>query len=181
MATAPSISEQSTLNPEQTRPAPQFIDAEIQAYENMRNLVEHQKTILDDTKQRLLHLIRQFGYPVPGSEQSRRIEGKLHSAIAVTSNSVTVNTAAATELELALAHIGRQDLFPNLFVRQTKFALVEGASDAIRTAAIPGRLRDKIEGMFGKSFDVRANSPSLKVKLLSPDEPRKPRAKKGGE
>lgn len=186
MSTTTSLLPEQTATPlaDERRPAPQFIDNQIQAYEALRDEVEFQKAHLDDAKQRLLHMIAKFGYPVPGSEQSRRIAGALHAASAVTSNSVTVNPAAASELELALAHIGRADLFGSLFIRQTKFALVEGASDAIRTAALPGRLRDKIEGMFGKSFEVRANAPSLKCKLLLPDQsraPRKPRAEKGGE
>lgn len=162
-------------------PAPTVdqIDACVADYESAERLFRAAQETRDDAKDAMIALVREHGSPVPNAEQSKRLVGRRNTATITTGTVIAVSEDQVDELEKYLMDELRYDIFSKLFVTERKHKLVEGARTVLAGIAMPRRLHEKVLSLFGRCFDIRPKSPSLKTVSIQPEKPaRKPRQKK---
>jgi hypothetical protein len=167
------------FEPPISQPTPEWIDRIITEYLRAQERVREAETIADNWKKSLTSLVDHHGHVPPHAEQSKRLAGRHNVATLTRGTTVSVNEPSVTQFLAYLSEQGYADLFPRFFAAQTKHVLVEGARDVLKTLKLARRVEEKIASLFGKAFDVKSKSPSLKVELVAAEKPqRKPRGKK---
>ena len=161
------------------QPTPDGIDSAIAAYEQAQLTAKHHQEIADGLKQQLVELVDEFGSVPAGAEQSKRLDGRRNTATITRGTTVSISEPGVAELGCYLADEGLFDLFPRFFTPQTKHKLVEGAGDVVKSVKLSLRVEQKILSLFGRSFTVKSNAPSLKVTTVEAEKvTRKPRGGK---
>lgn len=115
--------------------------------------------------------------------RSRAASPGRHSELTLTkSDTITIDDGRVEDLKSALEANKRSDHFPRLFTLRSKYEVVDGADQVMRTESVSKRLSEKILSLFGRCIQVKAKKPSLKVVMFDLSKPpKKSRAKKGGE
>jgi hypothetical protein len=149
------------------------IDGLIADYEYAQACCKLQDAQFDEIKRRLVTAVDSLGQVPPHAEQSRRLSGRHNIATVTRGTTITVNEGAVLVFKTYLADQGHIRLFQRFFLPQEKHALVEGARDVLKTLTLPRRVEEKIASLFGRAFDVKSKSPSLKVELVKPEKPAK--------
>jgi hypothetical protein len=178
------ISTQTIPEETQTtaRPTPEAIDVLAQRWRTAKSYAEAAKEALQSIEEEAAELVRNFGIVVPNAEKSRRLNGR-HSEFTLTkSDTITIDDERVEDLKAALEANSRADIFSRLFTVRSKYEVVDGADQVMRTETVSKRLSERIFSLFGRCIRVKANKPKLKVVLFDPSAPpKKSRAKKGGE
>jgi hypothetical protein len=149
------------------RPTPDQIDELAVRYAKALADVAAADVIFDKIESEAIALVQKHGVVPPNAEASRRLEGRISEFTVTTGNSVTIDEARVQDLKGALDANGFIAIFPNLFQERTRHELVKGADVAIVAAGMPKRLTEKVLAMFGRCFDAKKKSPSLKVKTIA--------------
>jgi hypothetical protein len=167
------------------RPTPEQIDELAAKYNLARLVCEDTDACFSVIEAEAMELVKLFGVVPPNAENSRRLEGKLSEFTVTIGN--TIDEARVQDVKAALEANGYGHIFPNLFAPRIRHELVKDADAAILAAGLNKRLTEKIQGLFGRCFEAKKKSPSLKVKqiVVKPAKkqraPKAPKAQKGGE
>ena len=171
VSAAPPITKTTTLTPVE-------IDALISDFESAQRLLKAAKDTHDAVKDRLINLVEERGHSYAGAEQSLRLEGRHNFATVTTGKQTTIFEPAVIELRNYLGELGG-DIFEHLFAAQTRHTLVESGRDVLRRLQLPKRTDEKVMALYGKCYDVKPKSPTLKIDTIQPEKPaRKPRGSK---
>ena len=136
------------------------------------------KKAYDDAQDVVIQIVQAHGSVPPHAEQSKRLLGRRNVATITTGTTTTVNEDAVDELKQYLGSTHRS-IFESLFATETKRKLIDGARNVLSAIALPKRAHEKVLSLFGRCFDIKPKSPSLKVEVIKAEKPaRKPRAEK---
>ena len=172
----------NSASPAQARPTPAHIDEIAERYLTAKVAVTRVQAIFSAIEQEAVELVTNYGIVPAHAEKSRRLVGKLAELTVTKSDTLTINDERVEMLRDALAANRREELFPRLFTLRSKYEVVEGADQLIRTESLSKRLSEKILSLWGRCISVRPKKPSLRVTILDPSAPaKKSRRKKGGE
>jgi hypothetical protein len=163
-----------------TIPAPTVdeIDACVADYESAERLYRAAQETRDQAKEALIALVTRHGSPVPNAEQSKRLVGRRNTATITTGTVVTMNEDAVDDLRKYCGGDLRAGVFDKLFAAETKHKLLDGARSVLAGLQLPRRTHEKLQSLFGRCFDIKPKSPSLKTVSIRPEKPaRKPRRK----
>jgi hypothetical protein len=164
-----------TRHPDAMPPSPEEIDGLVADYEYAQKIATGAKEDLDAAKERLIFFADNFGHRPAHAEQSIRLSGR-HNTVTVTrGTTVTVNDRAVDDLQVFLSHNSLMSILPRLFGRQTKWVLIDGARDVLKTVSLPQRFENKLLSLFGRCIDVKTKSPSVKIEVIKPEKPAKAR------
>jgi hypothetical protein len=119
------------------------------------------------------------------AEQSIRLAGRRNTLTITRGTTVTVNEQSVAALEEYLEKES-YSFFPQLFAKQVKHTLVEGARDLLKRMGLPRRAEEKVLSLFGRCIDLKPKSPSVKIEVIKPEkalraagrDSRKPRTSK---
>lgn len=165
---------------ETRRPTPEQIDDLAQRLREAKLEKITAAEDFDSLEEEAIRMVTTFGIVPPNAEKSRRLKGRLAELTVTKSDTITIDDARVIDLRDALSSVGRPDFFKRLFTVQSKFEIVDGAENALKSESLPKRLAEKVLNMFGRCISVKAKKPSLKVVIADPAKPaKKSRAKKG--
>src|SRR5579884_3132589 len=164
-----------SMTPETIRPTPEQIDALAERYESVKQELNEKKAEFESIEQEAIAMVTQYGMVPPYAEKSRRLRGHLAELTVTKGDTLTVNDDRVTDLKEALEANGRGEFFGRLFTLRSKYEVVEGATDALKTEPLPKRLAEKVLNLWGRCITVRSKKPSLKVVIAGSNTP----AKKG--
>jgi hypothetical protein len=166
--------------PQQLRPSLEEIDDMVTVFEQLRDDAEIADELYENAKLRLIDLVLEWGDVPAKAEQSRRLIGRLTVSTVTIGNTVEIKKSAVEELQQAMAANRRGQLFTQMFAtKPVKWQLLKNAGVALHTAKLPKRLIEKFTTLYARCFDVRKNSPSLKVTRIKVEAAKA--AKKGGK
>lgn len=161
-------------------PAPTVdqIDACVADYESAERLFRAAQETRDTAKLAMIALVERHGSPVPNAEQSKRLVGRRNTATITTGTVIAINEDQVEELERYLMDELRYDVFNKLFATERKHKLIDGARNVLAGIQMPRRIHEKVLSLFGRCFDIKPKSPSLKTTSIQPEKPaRTPRRK----
>jgi len=147
------------------------IDSAIARFEAAQENARAAAKIVDDEKAKLIFLVQSYGSVPAHAEQSKRLVGTHNEATITWSTSFTVSETGVDVLHLYLAENCMSSLFGRFFAPVTKYKMVEGARDVLKTLTLSNRHREKIAQLVGLAIDVKTSAPSLKVKTIQPEKP----------
>lgn len=177
-----TLTENPTAEPALARPTPEQVDEIAQRYETAKLHVKAAQEVLTEAEKEAVEMVTQFGIVVPRAEKSRRLHGRFSELTVTKSDTLTISDERVETLKDALEVNGRADIFPKLFTLRSKYEVVEGAEQVMKTESLSKRLSEKVFNLWGRCISVKAKKPSLKVVIATPDKPaKKSSAKKGGE
>lgn len=166
---------------EPLRPSPDQIDDIALFYVDLKTAAARAAEELAEQEKLLVELVRLFGSVPANAEKSRRLTGRLADLTVTKSDSIVIVDERVEMLRDALKAAKRGTFFDRLFTQRSKWEMVEGAENALRTEPLPRRLAEKVLSLFGRCITPKTKKPSLKVTLTDPTQPaKKPRGKKGG-
>lgn len=155
------------------------IDECIVELEGAERLYKAAKETYDEVKETLIALAQTHGTVPAGAGQSKRLLGRRNVITITTATSTTISESAVEELLAYLVNEKKQWLFGQLFASETKHKLIDGARNVLASFDLPKRTHEKVLSLFGRCFDIKPKSPSLKYDLIVPVKlPKKPRAGK---
>jgi hypothetical protein len=164
------------------RPTPEQIDELASKYNLLVAACNEADFTFSVVEAEAMELVKLFGVVPPNAENSRRLEGRLSELTVTIGNTITIDEARVQDVKAALEANGFGHIFPTLFAPRTRHELVKDADVAILAAGMNKRLTEKIQAMFGRCFEAKKKSPSLKVKqiVVKPaKKQRKAKAQKG--
>lgn len=161
------------------RPTPDEVDELAKRYlEAVDQKCEAQRmvTVLEG---QLTQLVNDWGVVLPRSEKSRHLVG-IRARLKVTkSDTLTIQDERVETLKEVLDAAGFKEYFPKLFVPRTKWEMVKGAADALKSDSLPKRLAEKVLNLWGRCIKPTPKKPSLTVTLADPAKPAKKSRKAG--
>lgn len=159
-------------------PTPDEIDAEIAFYQAALACAKQAQEDANKYRDRLVQLADSFGKRPAHAEQSLRLAGRRNTVTVTRGTTVTINEPAVADLERYLGETGAQ-IFDQLFAKQVKHTLIEGARDLLKKITLPRRIEEKVLSLFGRCIDLKTKAPTVKVEVIQPEKPvRKPRSRK---
>jgi hypothetical protein len=167
-----------------TRPTPEQIDELAAKYFLVGAACDEADTTFSVIESEAMELVKRWGVVPPNAENSRRLEGRLSEFTVTIGNTITIDEARVQDVKAALEANGYGHIFANLFQQRLRHELVKDADTAILAAGMNKRLTEKVQALFGRCFEAKKKSPSLKVKqiVVKPaKKARKPKAEKAGE
>jgi hypothetical protein len=173
--------QEATPTPAPIRPTPEQVDEQATKYNLALTVCDKADTVFDVIEAECMEMVKLFGVVPPNAENSRRLEGRLSELTVTIGNTITIDEARVQDVKAALEANGYAQIFPNLFAPRVRHELVKDADKAILASGMNKRLTGKIQALFGRCFEAKKKSPSLKVKQIVVKPVKKSRSKKGGE
>lgn len=156
--------------PEPKQPTPKEIDKLIAEYAAALSVAEadaagakKSSDAAGEIEVRLTAMVEKWGGR--HTEKSKRLAGVHNTATTTTATRVSIDDAAVEKLRGYLGTSETPELAEEFFVAHTSYSLVRGPTEKLKTLTMGARLRTKITGMLGLCFQIKTNTPSLKVGL----------------
>lgn len=159
-------------------PTPKQIDALIDEFAKAQSvamataaIAKTDSAAAGEIKVRLTAMVEAHGFR--HTEKSKRLIGLHNTATTTTATRVSVDDGAVEELR---TYLGKQDipqLSERFFVAHTTYSLVSGPQDVLKTLSLGKRIHEKISSLLGLCFQIKTNTPSLKIETVTPEKPAK--------
>jgi len=163
---AEAAAKQST-----TPPTLDQIDEAIALYEVAKVNQKAAKKVVDDAEEAVVKMVDSFGHSPEKAERSKRLEGRRNVATVTRGTTISIDETSVLGLRSYLFDQKLEGLFPLFFAPETSHKLVAGAKDVLKKFKLQERVEQKIASLFGRTFDVKTNSPSLKVQVIKAEKP----------
>jgi len=118
-------------------------------------------------------LVQKYGLIPAHAEKSRRLSGHLSEYTLTKADTLVLVEDRIADLKEVLEGAGYPAFFVKLFLTRTKYEVVEGATDALKTESLPKRLAERVQKMWGACINVKPKKASIKITLADPAKPAK--------
>ena len=153
-----------------TQPTPKEIDALIAEYAaaqgialEMGAMAKEASDTAGGIKVRLTAMVETWGGR--HTAKSKRLAGLHNTATTTTATRVSVDDAAVEAMRTFLSTTEQPELAEQFFVSHTSYSLVAGPDEKLKSLTMGGRLRAKIRSLLKNCFEIKTNTPSLKIEM----------------
>lgn len=157
-------------------PTPRAIDALIAEYAQAQEIAiaagaeaKAKTAIADAVKVRLTAMVEEYG--ARHTDKSKRLAGLHNTATTTTATRVSVDAGAVDAFKSYLDQAEMPELVDRFFSTRVTYSLVEGPADVLKTLSLGKRVHTKISSLLGLCFQVKTNTPSLKVEVVAAAKP----------
>jgi hypothetical protein len=158
------------MSEQQKAPTPKQVDALIAEFAAAQSVAlaagaeaKARAAVADEVKARLTAMVEMFGARY--AEKSKRLAGLRNTATTTTATRVTVDDKACDELRAYLDTVKLPGIAEKFFSVRTTYQLVASPAEVLKTLTLGARIRANISALVRGCFQVKVNSPSLKVDI----------------
>jgi hypothetical protein len=150
-------------------PTPTEVDALCLRFDQAKIVADDAAEKLSTAKGELLVIVQNYGYMPADASKTKRLEGVIYVADAITSSTFKIIEALVAKLQSELSRLGKPKIFGEIFETEVKHTLKKNAAQTLKLAigGFPESIQSRLLALYGSCLDVNTKTPALSVELVA--------------